>query len=547
MAATNGTFRSYWGAIGVPILDKGDGTISNVTHDWANATAGLSGGLAITIMRLSIKNYRVDVAKERLAEMAIANGCQFILFIDDDVIPPADGLLKMIRRWRDDPKYQLQTGVYWSKSEPPHPLLFKGNLEGSFWDWTTQDLIKVDGAGAGFLFVDTEIFKKMSKPWFSCDYFFEDPRSMYDIEKWHLGDRLMEELTHSEPNKELVKDLQNKLVETGDKIRKAQNGWFDPNLLKNKHMDGNTTEDLFFFKKAKEELGVDLWADCSIQCWHQDKRSGRVFGLMPDMPQNKPRYEGRFKPGDKIVVDIGAGSSHYWIEEGTPIRVDIDPKTNPDIVADARHLPLEDCFADMVIASHTLEHFSFRETISVLKEWIRVLKIGGTLAIVVPNLRWGATQVLAEPQDADLAERAMFMFYSGQKGTLPEAYFDVHKAGFTPNSLRGALSRIPELSEVMVTTSEGNFGNWREFENAKGEGYNIIAFAKKTKHNSAVSLKLPIPMQEEAKKSIGEEAIPTDISKLGYGKKAPQNPQVEEVVEKQSKKKTTKKAVSRKK
>lgn len=546
MAATNGAFRSYWGAIGVPILDKGDGTISNVTHDWANATAGLSGGLAITIMRLSIKNYRVDVAKERLAEMAIANGCQFILFIDDDVIPPADGLLKMITRWRSDPKYKIQTGIYFSKSEPPMPLLFKGNLEGSFWDWTTQDLIKVDGAGAGFLFVDTEVFKKMPKPWFSCDYFFEDPRSMYDIEKWQLGDRLLEELSAPEPNKKIVKDIEKAIAETSKKIERAKQGWFDPNLLKNKHMDGNTTEDLFFFKKAKETLGLDLWADCSIQCWHQDKRTGKVFGLMPDMPQNNPRYEGRFQPGDKVVVDIGAGTANYWVEEGQPIRVDIDPKTNPDIVADARKIPLEDCFADLVLASHTLEHFSFRETLSVLREWVRILKVGGTLSLVVPNLRWGANQVLSEPKDIDLAERAMFMFYSGQKGTLPEAYFDVHKAGFTPKSLAGILSRIPELSDIQITTSEGNFGNWQVHENKKGEGYNIIAFAKKVSHNSAVSLKLPIPMQEEAKKHIGDKAIPTDIAKTGLGTGAPETPKLPKA-KKQAKKKVNKKPVSAKK
>lgn len=517
MSATNGAFRSYWGAIGVPILDKGDGTISNVTHDWANATAGLSGGLAITIMRLSIKNYRVDIAKERLAEMAVANGCQFILFIDDDVVPPADGLLKMIKRWREDPKYGLQTGIYFSKSEPAHPLLFKGNLEGSFWDWTTQDLIKVDGAGAGFLFVDTDIFKKLSKPWFSCDYFFDDPRSQYDVEKWGLGDRLVEELTAASPNPAIVKDLEKHLKNTGNKIEKAKNGWFDPNLLKNKHQDGNTTEDLYFFKKVKEELGVDLWADCSIQCWHQDKRTGRMFGLMPDMPQNKPRYEGRFEQGDKVVLDIGAGTSNYWIEEGKPITVDIDPKTNPDIVADARQLPIEDCFADMVVASHTLEHFSFRETISVLREWVRVLKIGGTLGLILPNLRWASRQVLDEPMDPDLAERAMFMYYSGQKGTLPEAHFDVHKAGFTPKSLAGVLSRIPELADIKITTSEGNFGNWKDHENNAGDGYNIIAFATKVKHNSAISLKLPIPMQEEAKSFIGEKANPIDLAKYGHG------------------------------
>ena len=116
-----GTFRSYFGAVCVPILDKADGTISNVTHDWANAMGSLGAGLAVTTMRLQIRNKRVDLAKERLAELALKNNCQWALFVDDDTILPPDTLLKMVKLWKSDPKYKVISGVYWSKSNPPVP------------------------------------------------------------------------------------------------------------------------------------------------------------------------------------------------------------------------------------------------------------------------------------------------------------------------------------------------------------------------------------------------------------------------------------------
>ena len=54
----SGTFRSYFGAICIPILDTGNGTISNVTHDWAASMGTMGAGLAVTVMRLQIRNRR---------------------------------------------------------------------------------------------------------------------------------------------------------------------------------------------------------------------------------------------------------------------------------------------------------------------------------------------------------------------------------------------------------------------------------------------------------------------------------------------------------
>jgi SAM-dependent methyltransferase len=504
----DGKFRSYFGAIVVPVLDNGNGTMSNVTHDWANATASLGGGLAVTVLRLQIRNRRVDVAKERLVEMAIANNCQWVLFIDDDTILPGDALMKMIKLWKSGDQYKIITGVYWSKSEPSVPLLFKGDLEGSFWDWTTQDLVEVDSAGAGCLFVDIEVFKKMKKPWLSCNYFFDVPRNTYDLTKWNLSDQLGQELVKG-PNadKKTVEVLEHQLANIGETIQNAEKGEFDPNLLKNKEHDAATTEDLYFFKKAKE-AGYKVWADCSIQCMHQDKKTGRVWGLTPDMPQAHPRYDGAIKAGNAVVLDLGCGDAQYFVPEGTPIRVDIDPEVKPDVVADVRFLPFEDCFADMVLASHVLEHISFQETVSTLKEWIRTLKIGGKLQIVLPNMKW-ASQKILEGGTKDEMDRAMWFYYSAQKGDLRSAYNDIHRAGFTAQSIKELLGQIDTLENVEVYTTEGNFGTWNDPEYLRNDdmGYNIVAIATKKRHDAPVSLKLPIAMQEEAKYHIGERAL----------------------------------------
>jgi len=50
---------------------------------------------------------------------------------------------------------------------------------------------------------------------------------------------------------------------------------------------------------------------------------------------------------------------------------------------DARDLPFKDASLDYVYSSHTLE--DFKDTRAVLNEWCRVLKVGGTLVLNLPD------------------------------------------------------------------------------------------------------------------------------------------------------------------
>ena len=54
-------------------------------------------------------------------------------------------------------------------------------------------------------------------------------------------------------------------------------------------------------------------------------------------------------------------------------------------LGDARSLPYHDESFDLVFSSNLLEHFRPSETISILEEWTRVVRVGGNLELIVPD------------------------------------------------------------------------------------------------------------------------------------------------------------------
>lgn len=84
----------------------------------------------------------------------------------------------------------------------------------------------------------------------------------------------------------------------------------------------------------------------------------------------------------KVYVHLGCGK----IESKEFINVDNRPFTHIHHIHDVTSLPFfKDDFADLIYASHILEHLPMNKLESVLLEWRRVLKKGGVLRIGVPN------------------------------------------------------------------------------------------------------------------------------------------------------------------
>lgn len=81
---------------------------------------------------------------------------------------------------------------------------------------------------------------------------------------------------------------------------------------------------------------------------------------------------------------VNLGSGEYPQDGWT--NVDSYAGVTPDVVADAADLPFGDASVDAVYAGHCLEHNDPSELPAILTEIRRVLKPGGLLCVVAPDL-----------------------------------------------------------------------------------------------------------------------------------------------------------------
>ena len=122
-----------------------------------------------------------------------------------------------------------------------------------------------------------------------------------------------------------------------------------------------------------------------------------------------------------LRLNLGSGD--------TPLEgyVNIDRKSG----GQAYPLDYADGSVDEVRASHVLEHFSHRQTLDVLKDWIRVLKPGGRLRVAVPDFRWCVERFArGEPTDHPIERYIMGAHVDDD---------DRHGSLFTERKLRRAM------------------------------------------------------------------------------------------------------------
>jgi predicted SAM-dependent methyltransferase len=190
-------------------------------------------------------------------------------------------------------------------------------------------------------------------------------------------------------------------------------------------------------------------------------------------------------------INLGSG--------GTPLPgfLNVDALSDApgvDLVADiSKPLPLEDGSAELIYASHVLEHFPHDETLAILRDWRRVLHDGGNLYVAVPNLEVIADMLLnrsgwfTPPHSPWVGA-----IYGGQKDE-----YDFHKAGFTPGWLTYLLT-------------EAGFGNVQKVDRfaglaAHGVSYSVMPFginvslnmiAVAGPHGSVAELMKPAPLEQ---------------------------------------------------
>lgn len=155
-------------------------------------------------------------------------------------------------------------------------------------------------------------------------------------------------------------------------------------------------------------------------------------------------------PEPRSLLAVGSGNTPLpdWEARGFNIvRLDIEPSTNPDILASMTDMGPIGPF-DTVLCSHALEHLYPHEVHWALAEFYRVLKPGGTAVVLVPDLEGVA------PTDDKLpgTELSGLHLYYGDAGLIPQFPHMAHHCGFVASTLKACM----EMAGFKVTTDRAS-------------------------------------------------------------------------------------------
>lgn len=231
----------------------------------------------------------IGYARNKLAKAALERGCKYLFFLGDDVVAPPHSLRQLIYRMENTPEIDVVGGVYVAKADPAAPLVFKGNGQGSYWDWKIGEFFECTGLGMDCTLIRTDVLKKIPEPWFLT----VDTDSFVDA-------------------------------------KPAAESW---------------TEDLYFCKKVTD-IGGKIYCDAAIICEHHDVYTQKAWTLPKDsLPM---RQKGVTK--DKRCLLLG--SNLNLVDESYDItRCTEESDPTADYRVDYSYLPFESDQFDFVVVN----------------------------------------------------------------------------------------------------------------------------------------------------------------------------------------------------
>lgn len=104
--------------------------------------------------------YAVAEARNIVANKAVTEGFEWLLFLDHDVVLPPDAFVK-INEYILDGTIPVVSGLYFAKAHPPSPLIYRGRGNGHFTGWRMGDKVWVDGIPMGTTLINVKVLKAM--------------------------------------------------------------------------------------------------------------------------------------------------------------------------------------------------------------------------------------------------------------------------------------------------------------------------------------------------------------------------------------------------
>jgi hypothetical protein len=425
--------KEYYFGIGIPCPTR------TMTRETALAVASLTKPMFGNPVYYSPDSMEVGDARNRMVEMGLKDGLEWMFFIDYDVCPPMNALVKLMSLDVD-----VASGVYHLKTVPSYPLIMVNGWKYAFDDYDLGDLIEADGCGMGCTLIKMDVFRKIEPPWF-----------------------------------------------------KTVPGYIDSNPgVVLPHL----TEDIYFCKKVKK-AGLRIVVDTMVQAHHVDSKNGITYHYVPNENGKGRGCPGwSYRIGEDVVTETVGDVNHpgrKWANTkprkarkkgldlgcggGGPssedlLGIDLHFKGENVLQGDVSDLAWyrkEHGVVPRIYASHVLEHMDHIDVPQIFRDWVSTLKEDGEMKIRVPDGEYHMRAILervdkgedVDPQ-CDWLNRTIYGYQVG-----PGQY---HKTLFTENRLRqlalscglvdvnvekveheGNGSTMPTTAELVLTGKRG--------------------------------------------------------------------------------------------
>ncbi len=212
--------------------------------------------------------YQLADAQNMMAKHVVEGDYEWIMYVEHDNVLPADGFVRM-NEYMLDGTIPVVSGLYFVKSNPPEPILYRGRGNSHFDKWKVKDKVWVDGIPFGFRLEHASLIKAAWK---------ESP-------EYKIGD-----------------------ITTRRVFERAQAYWFDPD--QGMIMSKQGTTDLVWCTRLMEEgifekagwpeyqkMQYPFLVDTNIQVGHITN-DGIIYpdcvgGIPKKFISNEPDYKGK--------------------------------------------------------------------------------------------------------------------------------------------------------------------------------------------------------------------------------------------------------------
>jgi hypothetical protein len=232
----------------------GTPTLGNIRMEWATARYGQiipSNWSKVDMIQYLNSfipmRYSVADAQNMIVQEAINKDYEWILFLEDDTIPPPDAFLRF-NDYMNKGDVPVVSGLYFTRSDPAEPMVYRGRGNSYYSGWKLGDKVWCDGVPTGMLLVDMRLMRMVYED--SPEYVFNGIRARRVFET--PGKTWFNEATGAQEMLIGTSDLDwcKKVIDKGY----LEEHW--PKLAKQKY---------------------PFLVDTNIPCIHQDKTDGIMY------------------------------------------------------------------------------------------------------------------------------------------------------------------------------------------------------------------------------------------------------------------------------